>query len=115
MKIKIYSIFDSKSESYMAPSFLNANGQAIRAFTDAIQSAEHPFGKHPADYTLFHIGLYDDQTAKLTPLTPHNLGNGLEFLSTQPTNTEDMFHEPLKSVDADSPIQPNETSGNSAK
>ena len=52
---------------------------AIRTFTDALLDTEHPFGKHPQDYTLFMVGTYNDQTGKTDSITPISLGNGVEF------------------------------------
>lgn len=78
MKFKVFSVYDSKAEAFLPPFFLPAVGQAIRGFTDAAGNLEHPFGKHPADYTLFQIGSFDDSTGFVTCDAAHvNLGTAL--------------------------------------
>lgn len=78
----IYTIYDSKAEAYMSPWFVDKDGQALREFQDVIRNQESPFSKHPEDYTLFKIGTYDPNTAKLSSLdTPVSMGVGIEYLN----------------------------------
>lgn len=65
MKLNIYSIFDTASGLYSRPFFTQSDGEAKRSFSDIATDAEHPIGKHPADYTLFRIGIFDDCTGKI--------------------------------------------------
>jgi hypothetical protein len=81
-KVKVFAVFDSKADAYLQPFFMSTLGQAIRSFTDAAASTDHQFGKHAADYTLFHLGDFDDATGKFTDLlTPVSLGSALEVVS----------------------------------
>ncbi len=77
--LRIYSIYDSASDAYMRPFFAQSNGAAIRAFSDLVVSNDHPVGQHPADYTLFEIGAFDDNTGEIGPVVPKSLGNGLDY------------------------------------
>ena len=80
MKTKIYTIYDSKAKAYLNPFFQPEDGTAIRIFSDCINSKDHPFAKHPEDYTLFNIGAWADNTAILVMNeAPINLGNGIEY------------------------------------
>lgn len=67
--VKIFVVYDSKSESYGQPFFQQATGAAIRGFSDEANGkrAESAIAAHPEDYTLFEIGSYDhsDGTMKL--------------------------------------------------
>jgi len=63
---KIYSVFDSKGESYTPPFFDNAEGRALRTFADCCNDEGHQFGKHPEDYTLFNLGTFCDSTGTIT-------------------------------------------------
>lgn len=84
MILKVYSIFDSKIGSYLAPFFPQAKGAAIRAFTEALNDPNHQFSKYPEDFTLFELGEWDDATASFTShLTPLSVGTGLEFKSKE--------------------------------
>jgi len=59
----MFSIYDSKIEAYLQPFFMPTKGAAIRAITDTLDDREHMFAKHPEDYTLFHLGTFEDGTA----------------------------------------------------
>jgi len=79
MQHKIFTVFDGKSEAYLQPFFLQTSGQAIRAFSDCVNDANHQFGRHPEDYTLFELGGYDDANSQFTIYeTPVSLGKGIE-------------------------------------
>ncbi len=101
---KMFSVYDAKAEAYLSPFFMTHEGQAIRTFTDCLQSKEHMFSRHPADYTLFDLGGFDDSNAQFTPkITPKSLGNGVEFLIHP--ESSDLFPENLDAKDSDvSPI-----------
>lgn len=66
MKKIYYAVYDRKAEMY-APPFLEVkDGTAIRAIQDAIASKDHPFAKHPADFSLHQLGTFDDETGVIT-------------------------------------------------
>lgn len=80
MKMKVFSVYDSKVEAFMQPLFFTTGGQAIRVFADTVNSPNHQFAAHPEDFTLFELGSFDDATAKFENLlTPHSLGLATEF------------------------------------
>jgi hypothetical protein len=88
MKQQIFSIFDSKAEAYLAPFFLHKAAMAERAFRQMVNQEGHQFEASPADYTLFHIGEYDDQNASITPCVPKALFNGVELKAARPQLSE---------------------------
>lgn len=65
MKLVACSIRDAKAEAFMTPMFFQSKAQAIRSFGDAVNNPESDFSKHPEDYTLFTLGLFDPETGKL--------------------------------------------------
>ena len=67
MKYGMFSIYDEKAQAYLPPFILPATEMAIRTFGDCVNSQEHQFGKHPADYTLYQIAEFDDDTGIPTP------------------------------------------------
>lgn len=80
---KVYTIFDSASRIYLPPFHCHAHGEAARAFKDAANSKSHYVGQHPADYTLFHTGHFDDTSGRYVMLDAfENLGNAVEFLES---------------------------------
>lgn len=85
MQHHLFTVYDDKSEAYLQPFFLQTIGQAIRAFTDCANDPNHQFGRHPADYTLFELGSFDDSNAGFALYdTPKNIGKALEFVSHNP-------------------------------
>ena len=63
MKLKIFSVFDSKVAAYMNPFFARSTAEAVRIFSDAVNSSQQGFKSHAEDYTLFELGVWDDQSA----------------------------------------------------
>ncbi len=85
MKQYILAVYDSKAEMFNQPMFFKAKPEAIRAFSDECNRDGSAIEKHPEDYTLFEIGTYDVETAKLEPLpTPVSLGHGIEYVKESP-------------------------------
>ncbi len=80
MILKMFTVYDSKAELYLPPFYNKTTGQAVRAYDDTCNQKDHPFYKHPEDYTLFEIGTYDENTAEIITYdakTP--LGTALEY------------------------------------
>lgn len=76
----VFSIYDEKAEAFLPPFILPKEAQALRVFSDCVNSNDHQFGANPADYTLFRLGTFDDATAQfLLERTKQPLGNGVEF------------------------------------
>lgn len=73
MKTKVYSVFDSKAAVYGTPFFMPNDAMAVRAFTDLVNGPENMISTHPEDFSLFVVGDFDDQLARLAPVTPLNL------------------------------------------
>lgn len=97
MKLQIFAIYDSKAMAYLPPFFLPNNKMAERSFGEAANSETHQFGKHPADYTLFHIGEFDDATATIISAeTKIGLGTALEH---QRVDVNPNWFEELEETD----------------
>ncbi len=76
---KIFSVYDEKAGAYLPPFFRPTPEMAIREFVDALENKDHPFGKHPGDYTMFELGDFNNSNAMLISHdAAKNLGNGLE-------------------------------------
>lgn len=61
----IYTVFDSKAKTYMQPFFVLNDSVAKRAMVNLLRDPEHQFSKNPEDYSLYHIGEYDDAAAAI--------------------------------------------------
>lgn len=82
MRLVACSIRDAAAEAWLTPMFFQSKGQAVRSFTDAVNSQEGDFGKHPEDYTLFAIGEFDPDSGTLVVYKdgPASLGVGVNFV-----------------------------------
>ncbi len=63
MKLKIFTVYDTKALAYLPPFFLPNELMAKRVFGDMADDITHQFGKHPEDYSLYEMGEFDDGTA----------------------------------------------------
>lgn len=81
MKKQIYAIYDTKTDMYLGPFVFQTEGQATRWFEDVSVNPEEPIGAHPEDYTLCHVGIWNDTTAELTPVTIVTVSTALQAAS----------------------------------
>lgn len=76
----IFAVHDIKAEAYLPPFFLHTAGMAKRVFADCCNDSNHQWGRNPHDYTLFHLGAFNDSNASITlENAPKSLGNGVEY------------------------------------
>lgn len=95
--MRIYAVLDCKAEAYLQPIFAPTNAVAKRIFIEAALDQNHNFHKYAADYTLFEIGKFDEETANITAIPPNNLGNALQLTaihSTEPGQPGDRLNKP---------------------
>lgn len=78
--MKIVTIRDRAVDAYGQPIFVQALGQAMRSFSDEINSKESTLNKHPDDYDLYHIGDYDQDTGLITPKQPEMIAVGKNLI-----------------------------------
>lgn len=77
-KLIICAIHDTKAEAYMNPFYMRSEGEAIRAFGDAIDKGDTPLSQHPEDYVLYKLGTFDQSTAAIEYLYK-SLASGVDF------------------------------------
>ncbi len=81
MKLLAFSVHDSKVEAFVKPFFDVTRGSAIRAFSDAVNEEDSAFHRHAEDYTLFHVGSFDQELGVFEVFSaPVSLGNALTFM-----------------------------------
>ena len=87
MTLKMYSIRDAKSEIFNKPWFAITHGEAERNFTAAVNDEKTSLHNHPEDFDLFYVGMYDDNTGKLTALqTPEHIIKAVQVKKSAPQN-----------------------------
>lgn len=84
MILIMFAVFDSKAKTYLPPFMLKTEAEAQRAFSTAVNNPQHNIGEYPADYTLFSLGTFDDETGQLLTTSKIAIGNGVEYLTHKP-------------------------------
>lgn len=86
MNTLIFTVFDSKAEAFLNPFYSNAVGLALRSFEAACNDATHDFHKYAADYTLFQLGTFNQESGTFDLLaSPLNLGLAITFINQADT------------------------------
>ena len=98
MKLCFYSVFDSAVGAYMRPFVMQSDGQAVRQFTDEAVGADNPIASHPEDYSLFRVGMFDDNSGTIIAEEPTCLARAHEVVAASRTI------EPGKLVDFDTAV-----------
>lgn len=63
MNMNMYSIFDVKTDTFGVPFFAPSHGSALRSFQDLANDKNTTVGRHPEDFKLVCVGLFDDHSA----------------------------------------------------
>jgi len=105
MKLKVFSIYDSKVGAYMKPFYAHSAGEAMRTVVDASSGQDNMLSRHPGDFTLFELGVYDDQSGQFAQLEAKiNLGTIIELRGPQ-AETVDLFRSQTAPKGAESVVQ----------
>lgn len=83
MKLKAFTIRDTKGEVYNTPFFQKTHGEAERSFKSLLHDNQSMVAKYPEDYDLYYIGEYDDQSGQLLGLdTPQHIVKAVQIMNT---------------------------------
>lgn len=80
MILHMYSVYDKAVNAYLQPFYARSKGEALRAFTEAVNDQKHTFNKHAADYTLMLVGEFDDSSGVIVPVDPRRIVGAIECL-----------------------------------
>lgn len=77
-----FSIRDSKSGSWSPPFFVMSRPEAVRSFSDEVNSRnpESMLAKHPEDFTLFCVCEFDVTSGDVVPVGPESLALGANLV-----------------------------------
>lgn len=81
--VRLYAVRDLKSESYGPIMCFNTNGLANRWFQDEANSPQSTIGRHPEDYSLLYLGVYDLSSADIRCVKPEHISNAIDLVSRQ--------------------------------
>lgn len=81
MNLKVFAVHDVKAGYFMPPFLFPTVGHAIRAMKDVAADPSSQLSRHPEDFVLYCIGVWDDQTARFDQaVAAEHLGVGTSFL-----------------------------------
>lgn len=85
MKNYVYSVFDKKARAYLQPFQAVNNPVAIRNFQAAVSNnPQSIFCQNPEDFELFHIGYFDDNSARYENVdNPIPVARALDFIKSE--------------------------------
>lgn len=66
MKMEVMVVYDSKARAHLLPMFVSHIEVGQRGFADAANDKTTVVGRNPSDFSLFHIGEWDDEIAEYT-------------------------------------------------
>lgn len=76
MTLKVYSVYDKKAKVYGTPFFQLNNNVALRSFTDLVNDGRSTVSKHPSDFNLECIGVFNDTDGKISAKKNEGICNG---------------------------------------
>lgn len=78
--LNLFTVYDIKKECYLPPFCMRTTAEAVRGFVTTLNDDKTDYFRYPQDFTLFHLGSYDDRTAKFDIYAVKiSLGNGIEL------------------------------------
>ncbi|QXP08254.1 MAG: nonstructural protein [Arizlama microvirus] len=88
MKLKLFVVYDAKTESYGVPFFRDFTANAIREWSEVASNKadkQNQISKFPSDFTLFEIGEFEQMSGELRLLeTKYSLGLASEHIKQEP-------------------------------
>lgn len=93
MKLEIFAVHDNAVGAYLPPFFCRSKGEAVRSFSDAVNSEKGVFSQHSIDYTLVYMGTYDDSGGTFDCGVPVRILGASEVKLDDP-QPDRVSHEP---------------------
>jgi hypothetical protein len=73
-------VYDDKACFFGIPFHSLTDNEAIRSFADAVRDPQTRLALHPDDYTLYHVGVFDDNAGVIEPVKPAYLSRASEHV-----------------------------------
>lgn len=80
MRWLLFAIKDTAVGCFNRPFCARHRGEAMRLFTDEVNSsdAQNPLAKHPKDFELYSVGMFDDSDGSLIASPCERLAAGVD-------------------------------------
>lgn len=86
MKLNVFAIHDVKVNATLPIWTARTIGEARRNFEHACTDPKNQFYQYPEDFTLLHVGEYDDESAVLIPGSKNIVATAAEFRKSEPAS-----------------------------
>jgi len=84
MRLQLCALKDLALDAFQRPFYAQTINHAKRMFIDHMHNKDSEASRHPADFALYHLGIWDDHTGKTTDLeTPALLMRGTDAAKPQ--------------------------------
>lgn len=78
MKLPMFSIRDSALDAFMRPFIAPSTGLAMRSFADEVNRADSEMCKHPEDYELYQVGVFDEEAGLVAAVPLKSLARAVD-------------------------------------
>lgn len=78
--LRMYAIYDNKTQAFMRPWCAQTHGEATRLFMDNASEPSSMLAKHPSDFVLFYIGEFHEDNGVVVSAKAENLGSAAQYL-----------------------------------
>jgi len=68
-----FAIKDEKTGAFLSPFFVRHKPDALRSLSRVVNDPDNNLCRFAADYSLWVVGIFDDQTGNLVPEISHEL------------------------------------------
>jgi len=81
--MRIFAIYDTKSEFYGNPVFIRTDAEARRSFETVVNDPISEIGKHPEDFILYRIGKWDPERGVIESEPGTCIAKAIEFINKE--------------------------------
>lgn len=87
MIYQVLAVYDSKARAFLVPIYCSHVDVGLRALADAANTAGHQIERNPLDFTMFHLGVWNDDNGTFTLLDQQiQLANAASFANSKGVN-----------------------------
>lgn len=81
MRSFVCAVYDMAIAAYMPPFVAPALGAAVRSFQDEVnRGGDSVMSKHPKDYRLYHVAMFDSDSGEFEQLKPVIIADGSQMV-----------------------------------
>lgn len=82
MILQIVAVYDGATQMFMRPFFVNTKAQATRTFQNEVnrKESDNPLNTNPDDFSLYHLGDFDDADGQFNVHTPEILARAKDMV-----------------------------------